>query len=131
MPKFLNRFALKYPIAAKILEYRTLEKLRSTYIDSLPEEINPITHRIHCTFNQTVAATEGSPVKILIFKISPVCSEIGKRIRQAFTPQKKGWSFLAADYSQIELRILAHLSEDPQLITAFRMMRIFMLLQPR
>jgi DNA polymerase-1 len=107
------------PIIAKILEYRTLEKLRSTYVDSLPEEINPKTHRIHCTFNQSVAATGRLSCQDPNLQNIPIRSKIGKKIREAFKPQENHWSFLAADYSQIELRLLAHLCEDPALLKAF------------
>lgn len=108
-----------YPIAGKILEYRTLEKLRSTYIDSLPEDVYTKTERIHCTFNQTVAATGRLSCQDPNLQNIPIRTEVGRTIRRAFRPQKEGWSYLAADYSQIELRLLAHLSEDPNLIQAF------------
>ncbi len=107
------------PIVTKILEYRTLEKLRSTYVDSLPQEINPKTHRIHCTFNQSVAATGRLSCQDPNLQNIPIRSTVGKKIREAFKPQESGWSFLSADYSQIELRLLAHLSEDPVLLKAF------------
>lgn len=110
----------QYPIAGKILEYRTLEKLRSTYIDALPLEVFPRTQRIHCTFNQTVAATGRLSCQDPNLQNIPIRSDIGRKIRGAFRPQKEGWSYLAADYSQIELRILAHLSEDPALLHAFQ-----------
>jgi len=108
-----------FPIAGKLLEYRGLEKLRSTYIESLPEDVNPKTHRIHCTFNQSVAATGRLSCQDPNLQNIPVRSEVGRRIREAFRPEKKGWSYLAADYSQIELRLLAHFSEDPNLLHAF------------
>lgn len=108
-----------YPIAGKILEYRRLEKLRSTYVDSLPDDVNPKTHRIHCNFNQSVAATGRLSCQDPNLQNIPVRTENGRRIREAFRPEKEGWSYLAADYSQIELRILAHLSEDPNLMNAF------------
>lgn len=108
-----------YPIAGKLLEYRTMEKLRSTYIDSLPSQVNPKTHRIHCNFNQSVAATGRLSSQDPNLQNIPVRSEIGRKIRTGFRPEKKGWSYLSADYSQIELRLLAHLSEDPELIRAF------------
>lgn len=108
------------PIIKKIIEYRTLEKLRSTYIDALPEQINPNTHRIHCTFNQSVAATGRLSCQDPNLQNIPVRTREGKKIREAFKPQHPHFSFLAADYSQIELRLLAHLSEDPALIKAFR-----------
>lgn len=109
----------QYPIAGLILEYRTLEKLRSTYLDSLPQEVNPKTHRIHCTFNQTVAATGRLSCQDPNLQNIPIRSDEGKRIREAFRPEKPHWSYLAADYSQIELRLLAHLSGDPSLIQSF------------
>lgn len=110
----------KYPIAKKMMEYRTLEKLRSTYVDILPHEVHAETNRIHCTFNQSVAATGRLSCQDPNLQNIPVRSEWGSQIRQAFRPEKEGWSFLAADYSQIELRLLAHLSEDPTLIAAFK-----------
>ncbi len=110
----------QYPIAGKVLEYRTLEKLRSTYLDALPQEVNPNTHRVHCTFNQSVAATGRLSCQDPNLQNIPVRSDIGRRIRAAFRPQKSGYSFLAADYSQIELRVLAHLCGDPQLVDAFQ-----------
>jgi DNA polymerase-1 len=109
----------EHPIIKKILEYRGLEKLRSTYVDSLPLEISPQTHRIHCTFNQSVAATGRLSCQNPNLQNIPVRSEEGKKIRKAFEPQKPHTLFLSADYSQIELRLLAHLSEDPILIQAF------------
>jgi DNA polymerase-1 len=109
----------KAPIVSKILEYRTLEKLRSTYVDSLPAEINPKTGRIHCNFNQSVAATGRLSCQDPNLQNIPIRSPIGKKIRTAFKPQDSQWSFLSADYSQIELRLLAHLSEDPVLLKAF------------
>jgi DNA polymerase-1 len=108
-----------YPIAAKLLEYRSLEKLRSTYVETLPQEVHPQTHRIHCTFNQSVAATGRLSCQDPNLQNIPVRTEVGRRIREAFRPQRPGWSYLAADYSQIELRLLAHLSEDPMLVNAF------------
>jgi DNA polymerase I len=109
-----------YPITVKILEYRKLEKLRSTYIDSLPQEVNAKTRRIHCTFNQSVAATGRLSCQNPNLQNIPIRTEVGSKIREAFQPEKKGWCYLAADYSQIELRLLAHMSEDPDLINAFQ-----------
>ncbi len=108
------------PIVKKIIAYRTLEKLRSTYVDALPEQINPATHRIHCTFNQSVAATGRLSCQDPNLQNIPVRTEEGMKIRGAFKPEKPHYSFVAADYSQIELRLLAHLSEDPALLKAFR-----------
>jgi len=108
-----------YPIAGKILEYRSLEKLRSTYIESLPSDVNPKTNRIHCTFNQLGAATGRLSCQNPNLQNIPTRTENGRQIREAFHPEKSGWSYLAADYSQIELRLLAHLSDDETMIQAF------------
>lgn len=107
-------------LARKMLEYRSLEKLRSTYIETLPGEIDPRTGRIHPNFNQSVAATGRLACQDPNLQNIPVRTAIGRKIRAAFRPQRAGWSFLAADYSQIELRLLAHLSEDASLLTAFQ-----------
>lgn len=115
----LEKIRHLHPLIDLMLEYRSLEKLRSTYVEALPAQINPRTHRIHCNFNQSVAATGRLSSQDPNLQNIPVRSEQGLRIRAAFKPQHKGWSFLSADYSQIELRLLAHLSEDPQLIKAF------------
>lgn len=109
----------KHPIIDQILEYRTIEKLRSTYIETLPLQVNSKTHRIHCNFNQSIAATGRLSSQDPNLQNIPIRSEMGQKIREAFHPQKPGWSFLSADYSQIELRLLAHLSEDPSLVQAF------------
>lgn len=116
----LESLKSQHPIAAKMQDYRTVEKLRSTYIDTLPLEINPKTQRIHCTFNQFVAATGRLSCQDPNLQNIPVRTEAGIKIRECFRPQKEGWSYLAADYSQIELRLLAHLSQDTNLIKAFR-----------
>ncbi|MBS0654322.1 MAG: DNA polymerase I [Verrucomicrobia bacterium] len=116
----LETLAVQFPIAQKVLDYRSLEKLRSTYIDSLPQEVNPNTGRIHCQFNQSVAATGRLSCQNPNLQNIPVRSELGALIRSAFRPQEAGWSFLSADYSQIELRILAHVCEDEGLLEAFR-----------
>ncbi len=115
----LEMLKIDYPIAEKILEFRTIEKLRSTYIETLPGEVNPKTHRIHPNFNQSVAATGRLTCQDPNLQNIPVRTPIGREIREAFRPEKKGWSFLSADYSQIELRLIAHFSEDPSLIQAF------------
>jgi len=115
----LETLQVEHPIAKEILSYRSLEKLRSTYVDSLPEQILEKTGRIHCSFNQSVTATGRLSCQNPNLQNIPVRTEEGKKIRNAFCPQKKGWSFLSCDYSQIELRLLAHFSEDPSLIAAF------------
>jgi DNA polymerase-1 len=107
-----------YPIVDSILEYRTLEKLRSTYVDALPNEINPKTHRIHTTFHQSGTATGRLSSTNPNLQNIPIRKEEGKKIRAAFVAEK-GHTFISADYSQIELRLLAHLSEDPHMIEAF------------
>lgn len=109
----------QYPITAKLLEYRSLEKLRSTYVETLPQEVHPLTHRIHCNFNQSMTATGRLSCQDPNLQNIPVRSEVGCKIREAFRPQHPEWSYLAADYSQIELRLLAHLSEDSILMKAF------------
>ncbi|MCB1081579.1 MAG: DNA polymerase I, partial [Chlamydiia bacterium] len=108
-----------YPIAEKILTYRALEKLRSTYTEVLPTQVNEETGRIHCTFMQTVTATGRLSCKDPNLQNIPIRSEDGRKIREAFVPERPGWFYLSADYSQIELRLLAHLSQDPKLIAAF------------
>ncbi len=107
------------PIVQEVISYRALEKLRSTYVDALPDAINQETGRIHCTFNQSVAATGRLSCQSPNLQNIPVRSEEGRKIRAAFEPKESGYSFLSADYSQIELRLLAHLSEDPTLTKAF------------
>lgn len=116
----LETLAENYPIARTLLEYRSLEKLRSTYIESLPSMVNPKTHRIHPTFNQFVTATGRLSCQDPNLQNIPARSEAGLKIREAFRPQKEGYSYLSGDYSQIELRLLAHFSEDPKLIDIFK-----------
>lgn len=108
----------KHDIIGKILEYRVLKKLLSTYIDALPQLINPKTGRIHTSFNQTVTATGRLSSSNPNLQNIPIRDEDGKEIRKAFIPDD-GCSFFSADYSQIELRIMAHLSEDKNMIDAF------------
>ena len=109
----------KHEIVGKILEHRGLKKLLGTYIDALPELINPKTGRIHTSFNQTVTATGRLSSSNPNLQNIPVRNEDGKEIRKAFIPDD-GCEFFSADYSQIELRIMAHLSEDDNMIEAFR-----------
>lgn len=116
----LEDLALSHPIAQKILEYRGLDKLRSTYVETLPTQINPQTLRVHCHFTQSGTATGRLSCQDPNLQNIPVKSELGKEIRAAFEPQKKGWVYISADYSQMELRILAHISQDPVLMKAFR-----------
>jgi DNA polymerase-1 len=105
-------------LPAKILEHRSLSKLKGTYADTLPGLVNPHTARIHTTFNQIVAATGRLSSQDPNLMNIPIRSELGKRIRAAFIPEE-GWRFVAADYSQIELRILAHMSEEPAIMESF------------
>lgn len=109
----------KHEIVGKILEHRGLKKLLGTYIDALPELINPKTGRIHTSFNQTVTATGRLSSSNPNLQNIPVRNDDGKEIRKAFIPDD-GCEFFSADYSQIELRIMAHLSEDDNMIEAFR-----------
>jgi len=107
------------PIAAKVLEYRSMGKLKSTYVDALLRLADPATGRVHTTFLQSVAATGRLSSRDPNLQNIPVRGELGGQIRQAFVPQA-GRVFLSADYSQMELRILAHFSEDPALLKAFQ-----------
>lgn len=116
----LSQLVSSYPIAGDILEYRQRTKLLSTYVSALPESINPQTGRIHTTFQQTVASTGRLSSTEPNLQNIPIRSEFGKEIRKAFVPQRKGWKILSADYSQIELRIMAYISNDPNLINAFK-----------
>jgi len=110
---------IEHPIAQKILEYRQLAKLKGTYIDALPLLIDPSTERLHTTFNQTGAATGRLSSTNPNLQNIPIRTELGREIRAAFVPQR-GWKLIVADYSQIELRLLAHMSRDPVLLDAFR-----------
>ena len=115
----LEQLIQENPIVEKILEYRVLEKLRSTYAEALPLSINAHTGRIHCTFSQSVAATGRLSCQNPNLQNIPVRTTEGTAIRSCFKPQRKDWSFVGGDYSQIELRILAHFSKDPELLHAF------------
>jgi DNA polymerase-1 len=107
------------PLPVALLEYRQLEKLRSTYIDALPGMVNPRTGRIHTSFNQTIAATGRLSSSDPNLQNIPVRTDEGRKIRRGFIARDDGWTLLAADYSQIELRILAHMSGDTALVHAF------------
>ena len=115
----LEDLAMEYPIASKVLEYRQLAKLRGTYVDALPSLIDPFSGRLHTTFNQTGAATGRLSSSNPNLQNIPIRTELGREIRAAFVPQP-GWKLIIADYSQIELRLLAHMSRDPVLVEAFR-----------
>jgi DNA polymerase I len=114
----LEKLAPEYPIARKILDHREAQKLLSTYIDALPAAINPLTGRVHTSFNQTVAATGRLSSTGPNLQNIPIRTEEGRQIREAFIAPG-GHVLVSADYSQIELRILAHLSQDPFLVNAF------------
>lgn len=114
----LQELAPLHPLAQHVLEYRQLSKLKSTYADALPQLVDPETGRIHTSYNQTVASTGRLSSSDPNLQNIPVRGEMGARFRQAFIPEK-GYLFLSADYSQIELRVLAHLSEDPALMETF------------
>ncbi len=115
----LEQLANEHELPRKMLEYRMLEKLRGTYIDALPKLVNPETGRIHTSFNQTVAATGRLSSSDPNLQNIPVRTDLGKRIRQGFVAESTGMKLISADYSQVELRILAHLSQDPALREAF------------
>jgi DNA polymerase I len=115
----LEELAALHPVPAKIVEFRALAKLKGTYIDALPALVDPATSRLHTSFNQAVAATGRLSSSDPNLQNIPIRSEVGRRIRGAFLA-KPGHVIVSADYSQIELRILAHFSEDPAFLDAFR-----------
>ena len=115
----LESLRTQHPLPEKILDYRKFQKLKSTYVDAIPEMIHPETGRIHSSFSQTVAATGRLSSSNPNFQNIPIRTEEGREIRKAFRPQEKGWTLFSADYSQIELRVMAHLSGDEMLRAAF------------
>lgn len=118
--KSLDNLKGEHPIIDAILDYRQIAKLKSTYADSLPALINPLTGRVHTSFNQTVASTGRLSSNNPNLQNIPIRSELGKEIRKAFVPRDKNHVILSADYSQIELRIMAALCNDPGLTKAFQ-----------
>jgi DNA polymerase-1 len=116
----LQQLSKLHPLPGKILEYRQLAKLKSTYADALFELINPNTGRVHTSFNQTVTATGRLSSSDPNLQNIPVRTEVGRELRRAFVPATKGNVILSADYSQIELRVLAHFSKDRTLIESFK-----------
>ena len=116
----LTRLAPQHPLPALILEYRQLAKLKSTYIDALPKLIDPRTQRIHATFNQTGTETGRLSSNNPNLQNIPIRTDLGREIRKAFIPSQEDHWIVSADYSQVELRILAHLSKDDNLLFAFR-----------
>ncbi len=115
----LTKLSLQHDLPLEVLSYRNLSKLKSTYIDALPRLIHPETGRVHTSYNQTVTATGRLSSSDPNLQNIPIRAEEGSRIRQAFIPEE-GWTIVSGDYSQIELRILAHLSRDETLMEAFQ-----------
>lgn len=118
--EYLQGFAHDFPIVGKVLEYRGVKKLLSTYVDALPELVNSITGRIHTSYNQAVTATGRLSSTNPNLQNIPIRDDLGKPIREAFVASDADHVLVAADYSQIELRLMAHLSGDEALIDAFR-----------
>jgi len=116
----LAKLIHRHPIIEKILEFRSLTKLKSTYVDSLPSLVNPRDGRIHTSYNQAVAATGRLSSNNPNLQNIPIRTEKGREIRKAFIPRNEDYTLLAADYSQVELRIIAHLSKDKDMIEAFK-----------
>lgn len=118
--KILETLAEEHPVVQHILDYRQLFKLKSTYVDALPSLISPKDQRLHTSFNQAVTATGRLSSSNPNLQNIPIRSELGRSIRKAFVPKdRKNYCIISADYSQIELRLLAHFSEDPNLMKAF------------
>ena len=118
--EYLQSFAGKHPIVDNILTYRGVKKLLSTYVEALPQLINPVTGRIHTSYNQAVTATGRLSSTNPNLQNIPVRDDMGRRIREAFVPSDSEHVLLSADYSQVELRLMAHLSGDEQLVDAFK-----------
>ena len=116
----LRKLAQLHPVASSLLEFREISKLKSTYLDGMLNFVHPRTGKVHTLFNQTGTATGRLSSSRPNLQNIPIKTELGKKIRQIFIPAQKDNLFLSADYSQIELRILAHLSDDENLITAFK-----------
>ena len=116
----LSYLAKDHPIVAKILEWRSLQKLENTYVSALPNDLNPRTQRIHTIYNQAVAATGRLSSNNPNLQNIPIRTPRGQQIRKAFIPRDKDHILMAADYSQIELRIIAALSKDPAMVNAFK-----------
>jgi len=115
----LTTLSVEHELPALVLQYRSLAKLKSTYADALVDLMHPETHRIHTSYNQTITATGRLSSSGPNLQNIPVRTEEGRKVRAAFVP-RKGWTMLSADYSQIELRLLAHYSQDPILVEAFQ-----------
>ena len=117
--EILSELAPKYKIVANVLEYRQLQKLQSTYIDALPKEVNSTTERVHTTYMQAVTATGRLSSNNPNLQNIPIRTERGQQIRKAFVPRNEDYTLLSADYSQIELRVIAALSGEKNMIEAF------------
>ena len=115
----LEVLKLHHPLPEKILQYRHLAKLKNTYVDALPGHVNKKTNRVHTSFNQTITSTGRLSSTTPNFQNIPIRTKLGREIRKAFIAQKKESVILSADYSQVELRIMAHFSKEPELIKAF------------
>ena len=115
----LEELAALHPLPAKIIEYRQYAKLKNTYVDALPALVHPVTGRVHAALNLAVAATGRLSSSDPNLQNIPIRTSAGREIRSAFLPGPAGWQLLAADYSQIELRVLAHFSQDEALLAAF------------
>ena len=116
----LSKLKKKHPIVEKVLTFRSLQKLRSTYVDALPGLVNPNTQRIHTSFNQAVAATGRLSSNNPNLQNIPIRTERGREVRKAFIPRDDNHILLAADYSQVELRLIAEMSRDPVMVEAFK-----------
>jgi DNA polymerase-1 len=116
----LAKLAHKHPIVQTVLDYRSLTKLKSTYVDTLPSLVNPVSGRLHTSYNQAVAATGRLSSNNPNLQNIPIRTERGREIRKAFVPGNDEYTLLSADYSQIELRIIASMSKDEAMIEAFR-----------
>lgn len=116
----LSSLAAEYPVCADILQHRALQKLRSTYVDALPALVNPRTGRVHSSFNQALAATGRLSSQNPNLQNIPIRTPEGRRVREAFIPRDDDYLILSADYSQIELRLIAHMSHEEAMIEAFQ-----------
>ena len=108
-----------HPLPEEVLKYRHLAKLKNTYVDAMPNYVNKATGRVHTSLNQTIAATGRLSSTSPNFQNIPIRTETGREVRKAFVSQNSDWVILSADYSQVELRIMAHYSQEPELISAF------------
>ena len=118
--EILTRLAYKHEIARKILDFREIQKLKSTYIDALPEMISPVDDRVHTSFNQAIAATGRLSSTNPNLQNIPIRTAKGREVRKAFVPRDKDHILMSSDYSQIELRIMAHFANDESMIKAFQ-----------